>query len=55
MEGETLLGIVLVLVIWLALSVLRTTIAVIESLFPFANLFGLLVVAVIGLWLLEYI
>ena len=43
------------LVIWLALSVLRTTIDVIESLFPFANLFGLLVVAVIGLWLLEYI
>lgn len=43
----------MLVIAWLALSVLRTTIAVIESLFPFANLFGLLVVAVIGLWLLE--
>lgn len=58
LDAETLLQIILVLiVIWLVLAVLDATISLIGSIFafPLTNLIGVLIVALIVLWLLDRI
>lgn len=56
-EVETLLQIVLVLVvIWLALQIVEATLGVLGALLgPLSGVFGLLIVVLIVLWLLDYI
>ena len=59
LEVETLLKIVLVLIIvWLVIEVVNQTLGLVGTLFgliPFSSIIGLIIAAVIILWLLDYI
>ena len=57
LDVETLLQIVLLLVIlWLALRIVDMTLGILGAILsPLSNVFGLLIVVVIVLWLLDYI
>ncbi len=59
LDAETLLQIILVLIIvWLVLAVIDATLGLIGTvlgLFPFTNIIGLLIAALIVLWLLDRI
>lgn len=56
-EVETLLQIILILVvIWLALQIIDATLGILGTLLaPLSGVFGLIILIVIILWLLDYI
>ena len=56
-EVETLLQIILILVvIWLALQIIDATLGILGALLaPLSGVFGLIILIVIILWLLDYI
>jgi len=57
LEVETLLQIILLLVIvWMLLQIVDATFSILGALLgPLSNIFGLIIVAVILLWLLDYL
>lgn len=57
LDAESLLYIVLVLVVvWLALQIIEELFSILGFLFgPLSSLFGLVIVVLIVLWLLDYI
>lgn len=58
-EVETLLVIILALVaVWLVLEVINQTLGLLGTLFgliPFSSLIGVIILALIVLWLLDYV